>query len=181
MMITSKHQFFELWKAGVLGNRTQLWTDPEDAYASMVPEIGFREIGKAGGGAWEKVKREDVFRTANMWTALGRKFIMDDGAPNHRSTMQGEVCRTVRGLESFLAVGYGLPPMRQSIAAGLHRSYGYVETMVLLDRYMDPSSRDDLNMLLELYPEATVELSCFDVQVGNIPGRQVMFWEVRDY
>ena len=57
MQIRSKAEFFRLWEAGVLGNRTNLWRDPQDAYDSGAPEIGFREIGRAGGGAWEKVPR----------------------------------------------------------------------------------------------------------------------------
>jgi hypothetical protein len=191
--IVSKHIFFSLWEAGVLGNRTRLWRDPQEAFfwgrdeCSRLgcpinhPQIGFREIGKSGGGKWEKVYWADVLDTAAQWIREGRKFIMDDGVPSERSVMQGEICRTYRGLESFLAVGHGLPPMRQSIAQGLHRPYGYVATRVILDQYMDPSSRDDLEMFLELYPDATIELACFDVEVGNIPHRRVMFWEVRDY
>ncbi len=181
MKITSKQQFFDLWRAGVLGNRTQLWDSPLDAFASGVATIGFRQIGTAGGGAWCRVPRSEVLKTALDWQEAGRKFIMDDGVPNERSTIQGEVCRTFRGMESFLAIGHGLPPMRQTIAAGLHRHYGYLQTRVLLGHYMDPSSRDDLEALLELYPDATVEFTCFDVNVGNIPGRNTMIWETRDY
>ena len=182
MKIRSKNQFFSAWEAGLLGNRTRLWRRPEDAAsASGVIEIGFRELGAAGGGKWQRVPQSEVLATAAQWEREGRKFIMDDGVPNERSVMQGEVCRTIRGLESFLAVGHGLPPMRQSIAQGLHHTYGYIATKAILDQYMDPSSRDDLDMLLELYPDATIELACFDVEVGNIPHRRVMFWEVRDY
>lgn len=166
----------------MLGNRTRLWRRPEDAArASDAPEIGFRELGRAGGGKWERVAQSQTMETATQWMKEGRKFIMDDGVPSEHSVMQGEVCRTIRGLESFLAISHGLPPMRQSIAQGLHRPYGYVATKVILDQYMDPSSRDDLEMLLELYPDATIELACFDVEVGNIPHRRVIFWEVRDY
>jgi len=182
MKILSKTQFFSAWEAGVLGNRTRLWRRPEDAASALgAPKIGFRELGKTGGGKWQLVDQSQAMETAAQWIREGRNFIMDDSVPNERSTMQGEVCRTHRGLESFLAVGRGLPPMRTSIAQGLHRPYGYVATKAILDQYMDPSSRDDLDMLLELYPNATIELTCFDVEVGNIPHRRVMFWEVRDY
>lgn len=181
MRIDSKAEFFELWKAGVLGNRTRLWTNPTEAYFSSAQMVGFRELGKAGGGAWEKVPRAEVPNTARRWKTLGRKFIMDDTAPSSLAMLQGEVCRTFRGLESFLAVGPNIPPMRQSMKLGLHSSYGYVETKVLLDRYMDPSSRDDLDMLLELYPEATVEFTAFSVDVGIFPGRNTLVWETRNY
>ena len=181
MEIRSKQEFYNLWRAGVLGNRTQLWSNPLDAFISNVPTIGFREIGKTGGGAWCRVPRCELYKTYDEWRAADRKFIMDDGVPNEHSIMQGEVCRTIRGLESFLAIGQGLEPMRLTMAAGLHKHRGYLETKILLETYMDPASRDDLDALLELYPEATVEFTSFDVCVGNIPGRQTMFWETRNY
>jgi len=178
--ITSKAEFFRLWEAGVLGNRTNLWRDAKDAYASMAPEIGFRQIGKAGGGAWEKVPREDVFKTAERWTELGRTFIMDDGCPDWCRRLQGEICRTYRGLEGFLDTVNRLP-MRPAIAAGHMKSVSGSTILFLLDRFMDPSSRDDLDSILELYPDATVEFSCFGVDVGVFPGRNTIFWEVRNY
>ena len=181
MKIISKYEFFHLWKLGVLGNRTELWDDPIEAVESGYPKIGFREVGKAGGGAWELVNREDTLSTASRWTSLGRKFIMDSSVPNSHSTLQGEVCRTFKGLESYLAVGFPLEPMRKTLAAGLHKHRGYLETKLLLDKYMDPSSRDDLDIFLEMYPDATIEITCFNIDVGNIPGRNVMMWEIRDF
>lgn len=200
-VITSKRQFFELWEAGVLGNRTRLWRSLNDALASGSPKIGFREIrpaGSTGAGAWTLLTQADhvpfvareslrhsferrVTEMYHEWKAAGRNFIMDDSVPNDKSTMQGEVCRTYRGLQSFFAVGRGLPPMRITMAQGLHRHRDGAETNVLLDRYMDPSSRDDLRDLLDLYPDAAVELTCFSVNVGNLPHRNTIFWEVRNY
>ena len=71
--------------------------------------------------------------------------------------------------------------MRETMKRGWHHHRGYLETKVLLDRYLDPSSRDDLDALLELYPDATIELTAFDIDTGVIPGRNTIFWEVRDY
>lgn len=180
MKITSKAQFFRLWKAGVLGNRTNLWERPEDAVASRAPLIGFREIGKSGGGSWTRVSRDQVYETAQQWRRLGRKFICDDGAPDESRVLQGEICRTIRGLEGFLDVG-GRLPMRQAIAAGHMRPCTGATILALLDKFMDPSSRDDLFDLLDLYPDATIEFSCFTVDVGVFPNRATMFWEVRNY
>lgn len=180
MIIPNKREFFRLWEAGVLGNRTNLWRDPNDAFDSQAPEIGFREIGKSGGGAWEKVPRHLVFQTAKYWRLRGRNFIMDDGCPDEHRGLQGEVCRTYRGLEGYLDVDGGLP-MRQAAAAGKFKSYSPTETLALLDRFMDPSSKDDLFMLLDLYPDATVEFSTFRVDVGVFPNRNTLFWETRNY
>ncbi len=180
MKISSKAEFFRLWKAGVLGNRPNLWDDPWDALGSGAPEIGFRQIGKAGGGAWEKVPRSQVLRTAATWRELGRKFVMDDGAPDWCRTLQGELCRTFRGLEGYLDT-VGKLPMRPAMAAGHMLPRSGAAILALLDRYMDASSRDDLEQILELFPDATVEFSCFGVDVGVFPNRNTLFWEIRDY
>jgi hypothetical protein len=179
--IDSKRKFYELWADGALGNRTQLFYTLDEAMASGVEKIGFRAMGR-GGGAWERAsRRADVPEIYARWKAAGRTFVMDDGVPNDKTRMQGELVRRHLGIEGFLAVGTSIPPMRQSIAAGMHRHYGYLETRVLLQQFMDPASRDDIDALFERYPDAAIEFACFSVNVGVIPGRNTMIWEVRNY
>jgi hypothetical protein len=203
MEIRSKRQFFAMWEAGVLGNRTRLWRDPEEAFrwganqdisksikatrkgSASFPgtEIGFRELrkpGTSGAGAWEKVPWPLVPETAKRWRKAGREFIMDDGCPDQYRTLQGEVVRTERGLEGFLETE-GKLPMRPAMAAGHMKHRSYLETRLLLERYMDPSSRDDLDSILEMFPDHAVEFSCFSVNVGIFPHRNTIFWEVRRY
>ena len=191
MRVANKREFFLLWEAGVLGNSTRLWRDPWEAYywglaqlrqTGKFVEIGFREIrkpGSVGAGAWEKVPFDLVPWTAARWKELGRDFIMDDGAPDDKRTLQGEVCRTFRGIEGYLTTAK--MPMRQAFAEGHAKAHGYLATRLMLDRYMDPSSRDDLDALLEQYPDAAVEFTCFSVNVGVLPHRNTLFWETRDY
>lgn len=183
MEIRSKQEFYTLWETGCLGNRTQIFHCLEDAIMGT-PDgmIGFREVGRAGGGKWQR--SQDHLEAAVIfmqWRCEQRRFIMDDGVPNHRSTMQGEINRGIDGLYGYIAIGHGLPPMRVSMAQGLHEHFYRVQVRALMQRYMDPASQDDVDALLELYPKATIEFTCFDVCVGNIPGRNTMFWEVRNY
>jgi hypothetical protein len=184
MKIISKTQFFDLWEAGVLGNRTRLWRDPflcvTDCLDLRIDIVGFRELGKTGGGAWERVPLNKVLITARKWQDAGRKYIMDDGCPDDKRILQGEICRTWRGLEGFLDTNCKLP-MRPAIAAGHMRHCTYATVNALLDKFMDPSSREDLETLLELFPDATIEFSSFSVDVGVIPNRRTLFWEVRNY
>jgi len=190
MIIANKAEFFRLWEAGVLGNRTRLWHDPVEAWkwglieaakSDKDVEIGFREVNKSGGGGkWQKVPWREVRTTAAQWKKEGRTFIMDDGAPDDKRTLQGEVCRTIRGLEGYLDVSGDLA-MRPAMAAGRMRHCSAAMVLALLDHFMDPSSRDDLDGLLELYPDATIEFSCFSVDVGIFPNRNTIFWETRNY
>lgn len=196
-----------MWREGLLGNRTLIFDDVEQALAHRpaLDKIGFRESKRGGGGAWTLEERKDARHVAELWKNAGRTFIMDGSVPNDKSTLQGEVCRTHEGLVGFLCCRQwiwgtvyeidtktgemvstslgpsGLPPMRETIRRGWHRHTSYLETRMLLARYMDPSSRDDLDALLEMYPDATVEFTCFDVNVGVFPRRNTIFWETRNY
>lgn len=172
--------FFALWEAGMLGNRTHLWRDPKAAFLSGFPNIGFREIGKPGGkGAWERVPRERVFDTYDVWSGLRRNFVMDSGAPDHKQTLLGEIVRTTRGLEGYM--GVAKVPMRVAIDLGLLSPRTGATVKWLLRRYADPASQDDIDALLDLYDGHVVEFACFETNVGVIPGRNTLIWEVRKY
>ena len=178
MQIESKRKFFRLWREGMLGNRTQLWDDPFVAFNAGCAEYGFREHGKLGGGAWERVPQSQFWQTYHRWKEAKRVFSMDDVVPDEAQTIQGEVCRTYRGLEGYIGASH--LPMRKAAAAGLLTHRSPCATFVILNTYMDPPSRDDLDALLELYPDAAIEFTCFTRQVGWLR-RNTMFWEVRNY
>jgi hypothetical protein len=181
--IKSKAQFFQLWKEGVLGNRTHIWEDIADAIQGAaylgLSQVGFREVrkpGTAGAGSWELVDVRDLYVKWGLWKFLGRKFIIDSGAPNHLTTLCGEVIRTSRGLEGALAV----EPKCGMRQATLTPRTSLV-THLLVKHYMDHSSQDDLEMILDEYPDHAIEFSCFPVNVGVFPHRNTIFWETRCY
>jgi hypothetical protein len=180
MKITSKQEFFALWEAGCLGNRPPLWRDPSEAYRAGHLSYGLRELGKAGGGKWEIVEREQLHLACECWKREGRQFIIDSTVPNEHSTIIGEICRTFRGLEGYLGNSRGLP-MRPAIKAGYLLPRTGATILALLETYMDASSRDDISSLLDLYPDATIEFACFNCDVGIIPNRNTIIWEVRCY
>ncbi len=180
MRITSKAQFFWMWERDLLGNHPKLFHTVEDALDYGCADIGFREIGKSGGGAWERVPRCRARETAELWAFAGRKFIMDETCPNVHSTLQGEVCRTFRGLEGYMGLSKGLA-MRPAIKAGLMLPRTGATILALFEKYMDPSSQDDIWQLLDLYQDATIEFTCFDIDLGVLPGRNTLIWETRVY
>jgi hypothetical protein len=181
MKITSKSEFFRLWNAGALGFKLRTWETLEalQAEPNKPPIVGFREVGKAGGGKLEIEPVSEAPRIAAEWNAAGRRFMICEAAPDEMGTIQGEVCRTIRGLEGLLGFSNGLR-MRDAIAAGLLKPRSASETLVLLRDYMSAPSRDDLEALLDLYPDATVEFTCYGSHDFE-RGRNTIFWEVRDY
>lgn len=184
MQINSKAEFFRLWEAGVLGNRLQIWRDEYEArhacFTQLIDVVGFREI-KLGAGSLAIVDRRDIFSTAIEWRKLNRNFMICQSAPDHLATVQGEVYRTVGGWRGFIAAPVlNGQRMRESLRSNARDCRG-VEITELLDRYMDQNSRDDLEQLDELYPEHVVEFTCYSVELGQLPHRNTIFWEVRNY
>jgi len=181
MKIINKTEFYHLWEAGVLGNRTNIYRSPLKAWQAGYSLYGFRQLAKAGGGRWERVDRKEFWNTVRNWNEWKIPFIMDSAtfpADDSHITLQGEVCRTFRGWEGFMGYTPGLP-MRKAFP--YMRAVSGSEVLVLLDRWMDPSSQDDIRDLLDLYPEATIEFTCFTKDTGNIPGRNTLLWETRNY
>lgn len=180
--IRSKAEFFRLWNAGVLGYKLRTWDSIDDyrKEQSRPAIVGFRQIGVAGGGAFCICETfAEVERAAEEWKAAGRKFMICEAAPDEKGTIQGEVCRTVRGLEGLLGFSNGLR-MREAIAKGLLTPRSYIETLTLCKSYMSAPSFDDLEALLDLYPDATVEFTCYGSHNFD-RGRNTIFWEVRNY
>src|SRR3954447_9135074 len=101
MQVTSKKRFFQMWRDGLLGNATRLWWDPQEAWDGNAQEYGFREH-RAGGGTWERVRRDQFWQTVRVWQRKGRTFTMDDVCPDEHQTIQGEICRTHLGIEGYI-------------------------------------------------------------------------------
>lgn len=181
MNINTKTEFFDLWEKLCLGNRLGVWYKPKDVPLSAGKAVGFREIGKAGGGAFEICDVTEVVKVADKWTKLNRKFMICESAPDDKGLIQGEICKTFRGLEAYIAKVIDGRRMRDSIRDGFMKPYKGHAVNVILDTYMDASSRDDVNSLFELYPDATIEFTCYSCLVGLLPGRNTIFWEVRNY
>lgn len=179
MKIATKAEFFRLWESGVLGFKLQSWLDPKDAVASGVPLVGFREIGKAGAGTFEMAVCSEIMNVAERWTAAGRKFMVCQAAPDELATIQGEVCRGLRGWDGLLGRVLDGKRMRDSMRDGDLTPRRGAVVLALLDRFMAPSSRDDLDGLLDIYPDAVVEFTCYEYDFDR--GRNTIFWEVRNY
>lgn len=181
MKIPTKAEFYRLYTAGVLGNTTRNW-DKSKALEldqdSTVDKIGFREIGKAGGGRFEIVPRGQIFETAVVWSLYGINFNLSEAAPDHLIILQGEICRTFRGWEGMFST---TPGLRMREAMKIWKSFRGLAVGVILDTFMDPTSRDAVDQLLELYPTATIEFACYSRDVGVIPNRNTIIWEIRDY
>jgi hypothetical protein len=119
------------------------------------------------------------------------EILVDEQAPDHLSTIKGEVMRDSRylymrydmtpGLRMRAAYDYDGPPgsVIPARCRGMAHAWG-LEVQVLLKRYMDESSWDMLMDLFDRFPESIVEFSCYSKRVGHF-ALNTIFWECRNY
>lgn len=179
MEIRSKARFYELMRAGCLGNTLRNWTTKEEALASGCELFGIREANVAGGGKHYIVPRKELGHYIFSLQRCEIPFIIDEAAPDSDVMLQGEIIRTEKGWEGLLGIRTGLR-MRESIARGLLRPYEGLRVKLLLDHFLDASSRDDVDAIFDLYPDAAVELASYPYRLGKLR-RNTLIWEVRNY
>jgi hypothetical protein len=101
----------------------------------------------------------------------------NESAPDERLVLQGEVSRFVGGL--YLRYSTLKLPMRSAMKDA--RDVGGASAQAILRGVLTGSSYEDLDALLELYPDAVVEFGAYAKCLGAIPGRNAVIWEVRAY
>lgn len=191
MKILTKAEFFRLWTAGVLGNKLKTWPGTREGLSeflasghSAVVGIRYAATGGGGGRCDYNVEPREVPARLREWSLAGldpNRATICESAPDEFATIQGEVARPFDFLEGFIGLVKNGKRMRDSIRDGDLQPCRGVQVVDLLNRFMDASSRDDLDALFELYPDATIEFTCYSCLVGNLPGRNSIIWEVRSY
>lgn len=181
-MIATKAEFLERSNSGRLGNYMPSWDSPREAIEDghrgpvmirsrqansphMRPDVPVEDADRVMDGLVEQgARREDLYLTW-MSPAVGRRI-------------NAEVWRGPRGLY----LNYSTD--QTNVRAALEASGKHVEgaaAVEVLRWALDENSYEDVMDLLDLHPDAVVELTAFDRQIGAIPGRNGVIWEVRNY
>lgn len=141
-----------------------------------------RPLNSRGGSV-----RADHFpvKTAlRRWKERAGFFWGNETAPDDRATLQGEIRRGAFGWEFFGAErsreDFGRM-IRMRDALRVARSYQGLIVLFLLRKHLSPPSYDDLMELVDLFPDAVVEFSAYDRELGERRGRNTIIWEVRNY
>lgn len=173
--ISSKKQFYELYLAGHLGNKLRTFASPSELRDS-------RYYGTVTARSTSEHDKTCLYRIP--WKEaihLPKHFCFNEPAPDDQLLIQGEVMRTEAGLylgystERYLPMRIAL--RKAKIAQGL-------KAKLILEHFLSPASYEELMGLLgllERYPDAVVEFSTYDKCLGNLPHRNTIIWEVRNY
>jgi hypothetical protein len=98
--------------------------------------------------------------------------------PKVKQIFQGELTRNQYGLYLYASE---YPDVMRVALEKAGREYTNLAAKFMLEKYVDASSYDWLMELLEEYPDHVIEFTVFDNDVGIIPHRNTVIWEVRYY
>jgi hypothetical protein len=186
--VKNKEEYYQLYNLGYFGNRALTWNSYDEIIQSgWSGLVCIRGKGIPRADAKFNVAVENLRAEIE---ALKSKGISEDrlrfnqSMPDYALSIQGEV---IDYTNRFLHInGWELTyttvkkPMNEGLREETRFASGLPARMILQSR-MDPSSFSDLQTLLEIYPSAAVEFSTYELNVGDTPNRNTVFWEVRDY
>lgn len=174
--IKRKSQMYELYHRGTFGNKNRNWLTLEDYLASDFHGlVALRETGKVGGKCYYNLDRNGVLAHIPEFP---KGYNISEMLPSDKLLLQGEIQRDSQGL--YLFYSKALAPMRDALKQSPQHARGVAVTMIL-QHYLDPSSLEDIYSLLDNYPDHVIEFSTYSCKVGEIPNRNTVIWEVRQY
>ena len=181
--VTNKKDFTRRYAAGEFGNASPTWSTLAEFYqAHLGPTskvLYSLRCKIPGGPCYYNLNSSEV---VHQWTCqpLGAdNFYVSEMAPHHIGTINGEVCRTIQGLNLFY--GPGDVPMREALKQG--KQVTGLQADMILRAKVDPSGYNWIMELLEEYPGHTVEFTSFAFPWGTLAsvGHCTVIWEVRLY
>lgn len=189
----SKVVQFDVWQAGLFGNMLRTWNSLKEIESSGYRgTLSMRYKGDVGG-KWTKynVNIHDVAIVQQEWISQGAelgRITFNESAPDTDLVVQGEVMHCDSEKRYVDKEGFGLffrysckpMKMRDALKTDQHHAWR-LEARMLLERFLTPASYSDISELLEYFPGHSVEFSTYRYCLGNIPGRNTIFWEVRKY
>lgn len=182
--VTSKIDFVRRYQAGEFGNRAPTWDHlsewERDPMGIDQPDGCLFHIRNriAGGPTWYNLTRDQL---VIKWRKLENKgkaynLYISSMAPHQHNAIQGEIRQSGNHYDLIYSLEKGIP-MRNALQRPRYATGTIVHPM--LQHHFDPWSYEWMLCLLEDYPDHVLEFSCFNVNWGTIPGRNVVWWEVR--
>lgn len=176
--VLTKNDFVRRYKAGHFGNASPTWSTLEEFIDAKPDRQGLYHIRNrtAGGDTYYNLGYNE---TTKKWRVLeSGTYYISAMAPSAKTLIQGEIQRSPKGL--YLCYNKQPLPMRQGFARERLEAAG-LYARGILRYYLDPTSQDWLDYLLEAYQSHVIEFSTYSIPWGTIPHVNTVWWEVRSY
>ena len=185
--VLTKRDFVRRYERGEFGNRSPTWSTLEDWIKDRKPNRLYHVRNRiAGEKTWYNVPTDQV---PIRWTEATSEFgtsqlYISEMAPTELTLFQGEVklepSHQGSPVGTYLRYTTVKMPMRDALREEEMHAEG-VLALGLLHLYLDPTSYEWLQHLLNSYPEHIIEFSTYATNWGTIPSLNTVIWEVRKY
>ncbi len=182
MQIVSKEIAYKIYNQGLLFNRLNVWNSVKEllnsGYKGTV-SIRYKGGSRGSGFYAYSVPVSEVRKVVEEWKskgALEERIVFNESAPDEYLTIQGEITYNPQ-LELFYSTEK--KKMNEALKNGISASG--LKARIMLKHYMDPMSYADTMALLEMFPEHVIEFSTYSINLGIIPHRNTIIWEIRKY
>ncbi|MBR9705368.1 hypothetical protein GOV12_08190 [Candidatus Pacearchaeota archaeon] len=182
--IKNKQECYLLYNNGFFGNKVRTW----DSYKQLLDSnyTGFVSMRSRGKIINRKkvhynILVKDIPEVLNQWKNENintTKISFSKTPPDNKLILQGEITQTQKGL--FLLYSTLKKPMNQALKENEKFIQG-LRVNIILKEILTPPSYDDLMEILNLFPNDVIEFSCYETNLGNLPYRNMIIWEVRGY
>ena len=182
-MTISKHIMYSMLKAGQFGNRFRIW-DTEKEFKQAVDDgfdwlVGVRCVGDRGLPYFHHKTYEEAIEIGRRLRRVhGCPVKYYEASPDQFITAQGEFVESDHG--EMLEYSREKTHMRAAMAKERIMVFGPGARLVLKE-YLNESSYEDFLALGQLYPNCVIEFTAYEILVGDIPGRNYVCWECRNY
>lgn len=179
--VNSKRESYSLLERGAYGNKLRTWgslSEILDSGYSGTVSMRYK-LGWSGFYAYE-VNLSKIPSVIKEWVSKGanqKQITFNESAPDDLLMMQGELMRDYRGY--VLTYSTEKIKMREAMKNPEHASG--LTAKIFLEHYLSPSSYSDMQALLDMFPDSVIEFSAYSKFLGNIPWRNTVIWEVRNY
>lgn len=181
--VSNKAQNFMLWTTGAYGNRLRAWASFNDYVVDdFQGRVALRSRrGVAGPCVYNLHGLQQAMKAYTGLIKAGvtpASLMVNEMAPN-KECLQGELW-TGGDHPWYFLHSFHRAPMREALRYSSAVTQG-LAARCLLKSMMTPSSFADLELLVEEFQDHVIELSVFDCCLGDIPGRNALVWEIRQY
>jgi len=179
--VLTKRSFVNRFRTGEFGNRGPMWDTIGDFLDDGCKGLIHIRNRVAGGPTWYDIPAELVevtYRDITLMGIPGSQLYFAAMAPTEKTVLQGEVIQSVNGIELFYT--QVAKPMRDALRENAKQISGIL-ALETLKFFLDPSSFDWMQILLERYEGHVIEFSTYGCCWGTIPNRNTVVWEVRMY
>lgn len=174
MIITDKVSQTHHWRLGLFGNKLRTWSRPEDIPKALRNSGHFSLRALVPGGKFQH--HLDFFTMRNRWTP---DYYICEPVDAENLLIQGELWMGIGGYEAFYSHTPGFTCREAMTVPGLMQWAQGMRAKLMFQAELSPYSWDDVQKIFEEWPNAIIELSCFDHDLGEMPCRNTIIWEVR--